>query len=60
MTSNSHAVVRLYANIFLKIFVIAMGDELFTSFGLSLVAELSSNLLEIGVFNQNVSNRLRE
>lgn len=37
-----------------------MGDELFTSFGLSLVAELPSNLLEIRVFNQNASSRMRE
>lgn len=52
MAPSSHAVVRLYANnIFLKMCNIAMGDELFTSFGLSVVAELSSNLLEIRVFN---------
>lgn len=51
MTPSSHAVVRLYANnIFLEMFIIAMGDELFTSFGLSAVEELSSNLLEIRVF----------
>lgn len=37
-----------------------MGDELFTSFGLSLVAELSSILLEIRVFNRNASSGVRE